>query len=475
VASGLPVGNGTEYTFAIFAEDQAGNQSAVRTFTESTLDAQAPDIYGFEIVGTASVDSVTFEITADEDSDSWVLVTLDTDPAPTAAAIIAGGVLTELTADTPTEVEIAGLDADTGYSAYAVARDAAGNVSLVATDAFTTEAVTGAVFTVFDSDGTPEVDSITVNFTLDKLGDVFWLVTLSSASAPDTATIISTGTLVSNTSGGSITATGLDDGTSYRISAVSTVPGDSSVVGDIRAVTETTDEDAAIDYSELTYIVGGSSDHYSIAASDWGTWLQSGETEPVTIGAVFRRLTATGGNVVSRQGIAQGWNLGSGNLITATFNGAIALKPGSLSINSGGNASPRDDNFTCLGTVAVSDTELVVRADKAFESVTARTDDLPLPRSSSADVQRLAFVPGHGLVCFWVAKGVYMSQAQQDAFADAVKAGTRIYPEQATSAWYLDPGTGSAPAVMPDRIGSGPDFNRVGTPTVATVTPTFNF
>ena len=80
-----------------------------------------------------------------------------------------------------------------------------------------------------------------------------------------------------------------------------------------------------------------------------------------------------------------------------------------------------------------------------------------------------------GMIACWAAP-VDWDQTKQDAFCDAIKAGTRIFPVEATSGWDFT-GLTSIPSVVEDKIsGNGPDMTPTSTGLqINTVTPTWDF
>ncbi len=167
--------------------------------------------------------SIEFDISLNEKGTAyWSLVPDGTTPPTQASLENAGTALTYSSASGETlKVMVSSLVASTAYDLYATAKDSAGNVPSVYHSEHTTPA----------SGGNPVVSlevvlslSTSVEFSIDlsEAGTVYWSVVANGAVAPDSATLISTGTQVAFAAAGSQnkTATLLTPATNYDLYAV---------------------------------------------------------------------------------------------------------------------------------------------------------------------------------------------------------------------------------------------------------------
>jgi hypothetical protein len=235
-------------------------------------------------------------------------------------------------------------------------------------------------------------------------------------------------------------------------------------VGDIRAVTETTDEQNAPFLNNLTYIHDFTVNrHMQLASSTWRNWMTAGGTGPTTLGVVFIRLKSAS-PLFRPLKSTSGFNI---NLANTTGSAAF----GNLTATSGGNTSLQTANgvltdvaknvFATTYTLKNS-SDREIWANKAASATLARTDTMPvIDNTDSIDFPQNLDNDFWGMLAIWAAP-VEWDQTKQDAFCDALKLGERIVPVEATSGWWLDPGSTVIPASIPDRIGSGPALSPVG-------------
>ncbi|MFC5471302.1 hypothetical protein ACFPPD_21680, partial [Cohnella suwonensis] len=134
----------TAYKAYAIVKDAAGNASSVATIpftTIATPDTTAPTLSLTSASATTET-TTTLNFTSNEAGTYYYVVYAAADAAPNAAAIEAQGTAvakgTAAAGATSNSASVSGLTASTGYKAYAIVKDAAGNVSSVAAIPFTT-------------------------------------------------------------------------------------------------------------------------------------------------------------------------------------------------------------------------------------------------------------------------------------------------------------------------------------------------
>lgn len=179
--------------------------------------------------------SVTFEIrTANADKAAWTILE-STVAAPSASAVLQNG--TALTGQSPYSVTADGLNANTGYTIYAVAANGT-TMSEVVSEAVTTLSAVLPVALIkplAESDVTPY--SVTFEVSTENADMAAWMILEKTAEAPTAQKILTEGTQLSGQSPYSVTADGLNANTDYTIYVVA-AQGD--VVSEVVSVDATT-------------------------------------------------------------------------------------------------------------------------------------------------------------------------------------------------------------------------------------------
>lgn len=182
-----------------------------------------------------TANSVTFEIrTANADKAAWTILE-STVAAPSASAILQNG--TALTGQSPYKVTADGLNANTGYTIYAVAANGT-IMSEVVSEAVTTLAAVLPVALIkplAEGDVTPY--SMTFEVSTENADMAAWMILEKTAEAPTARKILTDGTQLSGQSPYTVTADGLNAKTDYTIYVVA---AQGNVVGEVVSVDATT-------------------------------------------------------------------------------------------------------------------------------------------------------------------------------------------------------------------------------------------
>ncbi|MFC5472106.1 Ig-like domain-containing protein, partial [Cohnella suwonensis] len=237
-------------------DDLAATQRTA-TITTATPDTTAPTLSLTSASATTDT-ATTLNFTSDEAGTYYYVVYAAADAAPNAATIAAQGTAlakgTAAAGAAPNTASVSGLTASTGYKAYVIVKDAAGNASGVATISFTTTATpdtTAPTLSLTSASATTDT-ATTLNFTSDEAGTYYYVVYAAADAAPDAATIAAQGTAAAKgTAGASAAAntasvSGLTASTAYKAYAiVKDAAGNASSVATILFTTTATSDTTA--------------------------------------------------------------------------------------------------------------------------------------------------------------------------------------------------------------------------------------
>ena len=244
----------TAYKAYVIVEDAAGNASAVSTIdinTSAPPDTTAPTLSSTS-ASDVTLSGATLNFTSDEAGTYYYLVYAAADTASNAATVKAQGTAVAkgsgAAAASANTAVVTGLSASTGYKAYVIVEDAAGNASAVSTIDINTSAPPDTTAPTLSSTSASDVtlSGATLNFTSDEAGTYYYLVYAAAAAAPDAATVKAQGTAVAKGSGAAAASantasvTGLSGSTAYKAYViVEDAAGNASAVSAIEITTLT--------------------------------------------------------------------------------------------------------------------------------------------------------------------------------------------------------------------------------------------
>lgn len=136
------------HSITVKATDGAGNESTASSVLDITVDTTAPTLSGSDSSNLSQTSASVSSSSNEAGTLYYVVTTSSTSPTP--AQILAGNNDTgstavasgsgSVSADTAKDFSVSGLTAETSYYVYFVTVDAAGNLSSVSSDSFTTPA-----------------------------------------------------------------------------------------------------------------------------------------------------------------------------------------------------------------------------------------------------------------------------------------------------------------------------------------------
>ncbi|MFN8167715.1 MAG: fibronectin type III domain-containing protein [Candidatus Nanopelagicales bacterium] len=227
---------GTQYSYAVFAQDAMPNSSGPVSVTTSTLDpvdTTAPGPVTALTVGTRTTSSIQLSWTNPTDADlASILVRRATGPTPPATVTAGTGVA--LASATATGVSDTGLTAGTQYSYAVFARDGVANTSIPVS-------VTTSTLAAPDTTAPGPVTSLTVGTRTTSSIQLSWInptdadlasivVRRATGSTPPATVSAGSGVALATATATSVTDTGLTPGVtySYAVFARDAVPNTST-------------------------------------------------------------------------------------------------------------------------------------------------------------------------------------------------------------------------------------------------------
>lgn len=143
-----------------------GNDKIYQKEITVKFDVTAPILSDIADPTALVADSATISVTSSEAGNVYYSCVASGAEAPDADAIVTGNQKEEVTTGgTPVSIDLTSLTANTSYDVYAVAKDAAGNLSEVKTVSFTTKKA--ACTTIAPVAGTFTADGRTLTFTVE--------------------------------------------------------------------------------------------------------------------------------------------------------------------------------------------------------------------------------------------------------------------------------------------------------------------
>ena len=187
---------GTSYKAYVVVRDAASNVSAISTISFTTPDTTPPNLSSATATSISDT-GATLNFTSNEAGTYFYLLYDAGISAPISSAIIAQSAASPtlakatgaISAATPRTSTLTGLTPGTSYKAYVVVRDAASNVSSIATIAFTTPDTTAPILSSVSASNISDTGA-TINFTSNEAGTYFYLLYASGSIAPISSAII---------------------------------------------------------------------------------------------------------------------------------------------------------------------------------------------------------------------------------------------------------------------------------------------